>query len=292
MRVNKYRDQRKGLLYKGMALKTVVSALDSVPEAIRDQYIKTADGNYTLQIEGTPPGFVTVDAHNTEAARVTEFRDKNTALLKEAATMMGLDKVDGLTEVKARLAQLSAVDPAEFERLKKAAEDLKERGIGKPGDVQVQIAAEIEKLRTDEIAPLQTQLQGVKGELKEANDGRAAAEADVLRGVSRTALSEKFIAIGGIPTAVEYIFGEYEKDFHTVDGVTRARPGKLSKVNAGQAIDVDEWLSDQTKTHGFAFGPSEGGGADGRPSPREPNTGPIRTRDGTELSTDGISVLS
>jgi hypothetical protein len=81
-------------------LKHTIADLIEVPGPLRDYYTKTADGKFALDLESHP-----------DSAKVTEFRDKNIALLKERddlkARFDGIDP-EAVKADRLKLAELAA----------------------------------------------------------------------------------------------------------------------------------------------------------------------------------------
>jgi hypothetical protein len=191
--------------------------IDDVVEVIgplRDFYTKAEDGKFHLSIDG-------------ESSKLSEFRDKNIALMKELDELRPLkvkyegidpDATAKLTEAEAKLATFDGVDPAEY-RLLKARPDATKR------------AAELETdLATEKAAHAATKF--------------------------KTTTTVEFLKTGGRESAVDFIATEAAKVF-AADGTTK----ELSTINPGVPLTVAEWMKQQVAVSDFAFNPSRGGGA-------------------------------
>ena len=85
-----------------MALKYQLDTLDGLSPTDAKHYTKTDDGKFRLVIEGEPP----------ESAKLTEFRDKNIALIKDLARFDGIDPEAVKTD-RAKLVEIEKAKPNE-----------------------------------------------------------------------------------------------------------------------------------------------------------------------------------
>jgi hypothetical protein len=80
-----------------MALKFTIEKLVDVPGPIRDYYKQTNDGKFVLDVEAHP-----------DSAKLSEFRDKNISLLKDAAKYEGIDP-DAVKADRLKLVELETL---------------------------------------------------------------------------------------------------------------------------------------------------------------------------------------
>jgi hypothetical protein len=85
-----------------MALKYQLDTLDGLSPTDVKHYTKTDDGKFRVVIEGEP----------AESVKLSEFRDKNIALIKDLARFDGIDP-EAVKADKAKLADLERAKPNE-----------------------------------------------------------------------------------------------------------------------------------------------------------------------------------
>ncbi len=257
-----------------MAVLPTFPTLAEVPEALRQYYVER-DGH------AVPDGLVPAQKH-------AEFRENNVRLLKAlgAETVeAALQRAGLFTGFDAdRLAALKEIDPAEYKALKAKAEKLDKKGVKEPEDLDA-LEARIEaRLKTSVVAPLQTQLADLV-KAGQAKDQRLADAA------LRSAIGDRFTKAGGKASAAGFIVEQAKQAFKVVDDKVVAADGRFGAD--GEPLTIDAWVANATKEYDFAFEPSKGGGAPPAGAGGAPAyKGPLRTKDGTELKTDGITVLT
>ncbi len=239
-------------------MKASVISLDEIPEALRGEY-EEKDGKFLLKLEGDPAGFVTAAQLAEANGKVVEFRDRNTALLNEAAVLAGVSKTEDLSLLKAKLATFEGIDPKEYKELKEKIAELEKKGVKGADDLQVRITSGIGAA----IKPLQEQIAKGQDELKKEREERVTAQVRVGEALLRQKIGDEFIKLKGIPNAMDFIVTQAKNTFHVVDDEVKARDTKFSTAKPGEPIGVDEWLAQAVKDYDFAFEASEGGG--GRP---------------------------
>lgn len=224
-----------------MALPAVVDSLDKVPEPVRKDY-EASEGKFVLKVEGTPVGFVPAAELAQANGKVVEFRDTNTALLKEVGELRPLKE------------QFKDIDPAAARAAIAAQAEFQKKGAKTPDDLG--------KLISDAVAvavkPLQETVTQLTTKEQEAN--KRADEMTL-----RTTINEKFTKVGGKPTAIDFIVMKANDAFAVEGGQVKAKPNKFSPTRPSEPLSVDEWLTQMTKEADFAFGPSQGGGAPPNP---------------------------
>lgn len=105
-------------------LKHSIDALVEVIGPLRDYYVPSADGKFTLAVEG-------------ESVKLAEFRERNIALMKEADQLKANINPAALADAEAKLAKFDGVDPDEY-RLLKARPDTTTRAA----ELETSLAAE------------------------------------------------------------------------------------------------------------------------------------------------------
>lgn len=123
-----------------MALKALLTPaeFEALPEAVRAEYKQTG-ANYTLDVEGMVP-----------KAKVDEFRENNTALLKTKA------------ELEAQLAKYSGINLEDYEALKETERKIADKTLIEAGRVDeliaIKVAEAVNKAKADS-ATLAQQLE-------------------------------------------------------------------------------------------------------------------------------------
>ena len=199
-----------------MALKFTINDLVEVPGPLRDLYTKTADGKFILAVEGHP-----------DAAKLSEFRNNNLALLRE------------VEELRPLKTKFEGIDPeaVKADRLK---------------------LTELEKTKPEE----SRRLTELEAELAAEKTARASAQGKADRGLLRDTLRSKALAAGVLPAALDICLDKAEPVFAVVNETVQARPNTFSKSRPGEPLSIDEWLTGAMKEFSFLFAASVGGGAD------------------------------
>jgi hypothetical protein len=223
-----------------MSLKAILDTLDGLDAPIKALYT-AKDGKFVLDVEGVASATDLAAAN----AKVVEFRDKNIAQSKE---------LDDLRPLKAQAAKFEGIDlDAAKDALAKVAA-LGKKGVKDADDLNAIVQA------------------AVQAAIKPVSDKLAATEATSLANAKRADDStlraiviDKFLKAGGEPGASEFIIGKAGGEFLIENGTLKAQPNKFSATKPGEPLGVDEWMGAQTKESAFAFKPSTGGGAEGKP---------------------------
>jgi len=227
-------------------IKTQVSSLDEVPEDLRHQYVER-NGGFALQIEGpAPEGYASAEEYAEVKRKQQEYRDRNHALLSDAAGIAGVERAEDMKPVKDLVDRYRSLDLDEYERLKSNAEKLATKGVKQPEDIRSIVLEAVEPLKV---------------ELEAERAARQAAQRKSDQAQLRGEISTAFLDVGGQPKALEFITTQAAGVFEVVEGKLQARPGQYSKRDAGEPIKVAEWMDEQTRAVNFAFGQSGGGGA-------------------------------
>ena len=232
-------------------MKTVVSTLDGVPEALRGEY-EEKDGRFVLKVEGEVAGYVPASELASANGRVVEFRDRNVELLKGVAKLAGVEQATDLTPLESLLEKYKGVDPEEFKSLKAEAEKLKKKGVNKSDDLDATIKAAVDAA-----------LHPVKEALESERKVRKQAQAQIDDATLRQAVGDRFVKAGGKPKAVDYMVGQAKDVFHVESGEVKAKPNRFSAKAPGEPLSIEEWLLSMVTEADFAFEPSKGGGSSG-----------------------------
>lgn len=268
-------------------MKSVYATVNEIPEALRGEY-DLRDGRYVLRIEGDLPGYIAADAYNTLKASEAEKRENNIKLLKA----LGADSLDAAIQRAAliqgldpaKLAKLKDIDPDDYAALKATAAKLKAKGVNDPEDLEARLKAMLDAA----LAP-------VNEKLAASEQARAAAQEKADEALLRETIGAAYLKAGGRATALDFVIGEFKRDFHVVDNAVRPKGNLYSSEKPGQPMSHEEWLGTAVQKYDFAFEPSKGGGATsagaGGGTAKQAHTGSFKTSSGAELKTDGISVL-
>jgi hypothetical protein len=207
-----------------------------IPAALKEFYVKQADGSYTIDIDGA-----------AEGAKLAEFRDNNRVLLKENADLkkawegLNADEVRALMAKKDDIENAKIKDKGEFE--KQMAERL----------TQVKAAHEAEKEKlTKTLGEKQSTIARLKIDAKLIEQGaqlgiRDTAHQDLLlRGQRVFSLDEN-------------------------DNIVASKDGKPWYDAGGELLTIEKWIGDILKKDAdHLFAPNQGGGGGGG---KQPHTG-------------------
>jgi len=222
-----------------MSLKPVLDSLDQVLPDLRQHY--TADGEkFVLQLDGDPAGFVSRSSHVEMQNKVAEFRDSNfelTERLKDAAKLT---------------AKFEGIDPAQARAALQSTAELSRKGVRKASDVDTAVSSALQAFKDTELAPLRKLLS-------EEREARESADQKVAQAALKSAVLKSFRAAGGQDAAVDFVVDRASEVFHVEGDQIKAKPGAYSTENPGDPLSLTEWMTDQTKAIGFAFGSSNGG---------------------------------
>ena len=229
-----------------MAIKTTVTSLEEVPESLRHEYAER-DGSFVLQVEGNAPeGYASAAEFARVKRKQQEYRDRNHALLTDAAGIAGVERTEDMKPVRDLVDRYRAVDLDEYEKLKANAAQLATKGVKQPDDIRSIVLEAVE--------PLKQELESERAARQEAQRKNDQSQLS-------SEISTAFLEAGGRPAALEFLTAQARDVFEVVDGEVQAKPGQYSKRRAGEPLPVDEWMEAQTQAVGFAFGDSAGGGA-------------------------------
>jgi hypothetical protein len=202
-------------------LKLTINDPVEVAGPLRQEYKKSADGKYHLEVEAHP-----------DSARLSEFRDRNIALLKE------------VEELRPFRAKYDGIDP-----------DAAKKALAKAAELEARLAA-FDGVDADEYRVLKARPDAAKLEAELAAERAAHQQTQF-----RNTITTEFLRAGGRESAVDYMVLNAAKVF-AADGTTQ----EFSKANPGVPISVAEWIQEQAKVADFAFKPSRGGSAPPRRS--------------------------
>ena len=248
-------------------MKTTVTDISEVPEALREHY-EERDGKHVLRLEGdAPTGYATAADLAEAEGKVVTFRNTYTGLLKEIAGLAGVDEAKDLGPLKAHLAKYKDIDPEKHAALVTQVAELEAKGVKKPSDVNTLLK---EQLATA-LEPMNTKIDTLTEDLTSEREARVAAEGKV-----RTQKLEKEVwgvlaKANAEPEAMEFLLNKASKFFEVVDEKVVARQGYLSKVTAGADLTVKEWVASAASDYDFAFRKSKGTEADPKPGEIDPN---------------------
>jgi len=223
-------------------LAAVVDSVDKIPEGMSDYYVET-DGKFVLDLEG---------AHPSSNAKVKEFRDNNIKLTK------------AMDDMKAKLATLEGVDPAEHKEMQTELDALRDKKLLDEGKVEELLAQRTDRMRSDHKSQIDA-LTSAGSTLE--------AERDTLKGRLREVLidneiSTAVLAVGSVRKGAMtdvlsraktvWDLGEDGKPFaKNSDG--SARFGKDGR----SPMTVTEYAEELAQDAPYLFEGSAGGGGNG-----------------------------
>jgi hypothetical protein len=215
-------------------MKVVIATLTDVPEALHSEYAKQSDGTFRLKVEGDIPELTEYKT------KVTEFRDKNIKLMKDAE------------EQDKKLKTYEGIDPSEHTKMKARLEALEKKG-GSDADNDARMRAAV----AAETGPLKEQI----------NTERTARETAELK-LKRRDLEGKLRTVG---TTIK-VADSAMKDFlsrgmsvFNLEGVAMDGETSLySKEKPTELLGMEEWGNLLFVEAPHLFTPSKGGGADPR----------------------------
>ena len=228
-------------------------------ELLQREY-KASGDDYVLDADGLVPSGDLAAANS----KLVEFRENNRALNVRAG------------ELETLREKFKDVDPEKYKTMTTEIEELKTKGINKPGDV----ATQINKAVTDAVKPLADKL-----ELAEI--ARKAGETELQKTRLRTALTTAALEGKAKKEAVDHVVDKAEQVFELdAAGGVKARDGFFSADKPAERISVTEWMTAAAKSKiPYAFEPSTGGGAGGGAGGGTPPSAAtqVLTRDPAEL---------
>jgi len=214
-----------------MKLKHWYATLDEIPEAYRALYVEK-DGKFFLEVEGMVP-----------KARLDEFRDKNTKLLK-------------------RLDALNAVVGSEDENLEHIQELLEKE---KSGDLTIgkgKSKEDVERLVTERVATMKADYEKKIADLTKSN---GTFQTQLEKAVIETGLTQAATKRGVRTTAIEDILSRGRGVYKLVDGVPVPMKGD-ERVFGKDGItpkSFDEFIEDLATAAPHLFAENQGSGATG-----------------------------
>jgi hypothetical protein len=233
-------------------LKPVIDSLDQVAEDLRPHYTSAGD-RFVLDLEGEPQGFVKRDTHVEQVNKVAEFRDNNVKLKAD---------LEAAQERAKRLDTYGDLDPTAARAALVQVAELQKKGVRKASDVDDAVSKALESFKMSELDPLRQLLIDEKV-------ARQSADQKVSDASMRNAVLTQFRAAGGQDAAVDFVVSRAREAFSMNGDNISAKSGVYSKDNPGDPLTLGEWMTNQTREIGFAFGSSNGGGAhtqDGNPT--------------------------
>ena len=237
-------------------MKASYATVDEIPDAQREEYVER-DGEYHLNIEGTPTGFATAADFAASQGKVVEFRDRNVALLKHAASIVGLSEVSDLSAIEAKLAEFKDIDPAKHRQIQAQLTELEGAGVKKGSDVSQLVDDKVAAALDRVVAPLKEALDTEKA-------AREQAQARADTSTMRESVAKFANTAGVIPEAMDFILSQAGQAFEVRDGAVIASGQQFSRLNPGEPLGVAEWMETATQQYDFAFKKSGGGGAEAR----------------------------
>lgn len=225
-----------------MSLKPVLSTKDEVealPEAVRSLY-EEVNGKWVLPVEGVVPE----SELEKLKLKLTEFRDNNVRLLKEADALH-----------KQQLAKFEGVDPDKYKELLAQQEKLNKKGIKDPDEISTVVQTAVlaaTKPLADKLSLMEEDRARMKADL----------DANALREAIATIAAKKGVKQKALP----YVLDKAKSLFKAVDGKVVAQPNVFSDAHPTDPLTTDEWLDALAKSDDFLFEPSQGGGAGGGPA--------------------------
>jgi len=258
-----------------MALAYTVEDIESVPEAVRGEYVKTEAGVYQLDVPGVVP-----------KSKLDEFRDNNINLrkeheLKSAELTVRINQLENINGSYTNLGEdpeAIAAEIAELKALKEkvdnneliAAEGFDE-ALNKKLDKRVNEMREgfetkireLEEAKTAETTELSTKLSSVEQRYRQV----------ALEGVLR----DEAVKAGALPESVDDILARASRSGWTIGedgGAVAVKDGEPIYGNSGEKLTIKEWVGSLKKDASWFFKPNTGGGAGGDAGGTPPSTGP------------------
>lgn len=212
-----------------MTLKFMLDTIEGLAEGVASMYEKTEDGKFRLDVEGAVP-----------REKLEEFRNTNISLMKNLESFKG-------------------VDVKKYEHLLGIEKKLDEKTLVDAGKVDEVVQSRIQSMRTEHEATV----SALNSSLEMSNKQLETLLID-------SAVRVKALELGALPTAVDDVMLRAKTSFKIIDGV--ATPHVDGKPVYGKdginAMGVDEWITNLSKSAPHLFGQTQGGGASGSGSPR------------------------
>jgi hypothetical protein len=243
-----------------MALRAVVEDIEAVPESLRDEYIER-DGKWVLGVDGDLPGYVRSQMLADTNAKLAEFRDNNTKLLKRVDELEPLRSQ--LDELHQKLKTFEGIDPQEYMELKK-------RPPNEDNEAQLQKAVQAA------VAPLQKRVEELTERERAAEERERRAAEMLARKTLEGELTQIGLELGVDERAIPDYVRRGLEIFRMDDGQIVAMNGDTpvySPMNPTAPLTVEEWAQGLMDDAPHLFKGSGGGGAepdrDTRPAPRK-----------------------
>ena len=240
-----------------MSIKPIIDSLDQVEEGLRPHYTGNNDGKFVLNLEGQVPGFVDSTTHAEQLNKVTEFRNNNVALLAER---------DQLKPLAERAVSYGEISPEQAINAVNQIRELETKGVKKSSDVQTIVDMALKQFKD-------TEFKAVQSKLEATDAARKTAEQKVLEQSMANAIGSAFKSAGGEDAAEQFIVSLAREKFEMANGRIQAKSGFYSIEKPGEPLPLVEWMAQQTKEVGFAFGRSNGAGT-------PPDAGAVGTSNG------------
>lgn len=228
-----------------MALKAVVPDLESVDEALRDEYRRGDDGNYYLELDGNPRGMVKASELAEANSKLEEFRGNNIGLKKER------------DELAAKLEPYDGIDPEEHRRLREQHEGIKKKGVSSADDIE----AIVQRAVDGAVKPLNERIEGLETD-------KADALSNLGRSEVRTALNKAASRAGvDVEHALDDFLERGTKVFHYEDGrvVAKGEDGAplYNPDKPSEPLSPAAWAAGLADKAPHLFKSNSGGGAGG-----------------------------
>lgn len=247
-----------------MGLKPILQSIEGLPEEIKKLY-KAQDGEFVLDLEGDPPGYV-------PAARHAGFRDNNRKLAAEKEALE-----EQLAEVSKRLGQLKGIDPAEYTKMRERIAELEKAGAGSAPDVQDLVKRQVKAA----IEGLQAEVASLKAENEKSKSEKEAAQQALQRKSLDSKLTQIAIKAGVSDFALDD-FVRRGRDVFSPEGeafVAKRADGSPWYDNVGEPLTPEGWAKELSKAAPHLFKGGSGGGATGEPAAKEVPAGTYNPND-------------
>lgn len=237
-------------------MKLNITSLEEVPEEVRGEYEKAADGvGFTLKLEG--------DVVPKE--QLVTFRNTNIKLLKDKARL------------ESEVARFAGIDPEKYAVAVQELEQFKKNAkVEDPADVAARIRDEVAKA-----------VNPIKQQLTEETEKRTKTERQLAFRDAETKLRDVAVKIGIAEHAVPDFLNRALETFD-LDGVARTPDGETiySKERVQDPLTPEEWGKSLVTVAPHLFKTNTGGGTRNG----APGAGGKKVIDGNDLLAFGNNL--
>lgn len=251
-------------------LKAVLESLDGLSEELQQFYEKRDDGKYHLLAEGM-----------VSKAKLNEFRENNTKLLKEMETLK---------------EKYKDVDPEKYQELQEKMQEIEDNKLIDAGKIDELVNQRTERMRAD----FESKSNTMSKALEEAKSEASLLKESLKEALIDARISTAVSRIGKLQQgAIDDVIARARRDWKIADlgGQVTIQPvnsegGIRYGKDGKEPLKPEEWVEELAEQAPYLFVPSKGAGASGSdPVVKDKNKISMSTLDG-DISADLIDKLA